>query len=51
MKKLRSMIIRKPVNEDLSPIDENIDALLLPARTIDTKICNLTVDVSRNLLR
>ena len=41
---------KKPVNEDLlPPIDENIDALLFPARTIDTKICNLTVDINEKL--
>ena len=41
---------KKPIDEDLlPPIDENIDALLLPARTIDTKICNLTVDINEKL--
>ena len=41
---------KKPVNEELlPPIDENIDALLFPARTIDTKICNLTVDINEKL--
>ena len=41
---------KKPIDEELiPPIDENIDALLFPARTIDTKICNLTVDINEKL--
>ena len=41
---------KKPIDDELiPPIDENIDSLLFPARTIDTKICNLTVDINEKL--
>jgi len=36
-------------NNILPPIDENIDSLLVPARNIDIKICNLTVQINDKL--
>ena len=42
---------QKPAIDDevLPPIDENIDSLLTPARNIDRKICNLTVEINDKL--
>ena len=42
---------QKPAINDevLPPIDENIDSLLTPARNIDRRICNLTVQINDKL--